>query len=389
MNYHLMVDDKFIDRFIESAEKVAPNKNIYIFTFRLPATYVKSTRGIFAPYSRPKLKNILDRITIGDRVYIHWFHERVMQVINKIDLAVPVYLFFWGGDFVAHTKELDELNFDVLTKRYVEINKRNSVYHWIKYLLNYLYQVFDYVYFEKMKSKGHDRKFAIRKKFLKRLNYFCHWNVLDFEIVNRVYGCNAAFKDFYYGLGLEYIQNIPDRGKIIRTHYTILLGNSATETNNHLDAMSVLGGYSSNDIKILCPLNYGNMKYGNYIAGQGKLIFANKWISIRDFMPLDKYRELLENVDIAVMYHNRTQAAGNIATLIRMGKKVYLKKQSTIYQLMKDNGIIVFDSNTIKDLTFEEFSSLLTDSQIQANIEKISNLFSEEKRLKYLSDLLN
>ena len=71
-----------------------------------------------------------------------------------------------------------------------------------------------------------------------------------------------------------------------------------------------------------------------------------------------------------------------------MGKKVYLKGQSTIFQYMKNNGFVIFDANTIKDIKFEEFSKPLTTDQIQSNIQN-PNLFSKEKRLEYLDKILN
>jgi hypothetical protein len=72
-----------------------------------------------------------------------------------------------------------------------------------------------------------------------------------------------------------------------------------------------------------------------------------------------------------------------------MGKKVYLKKQSTIFSLLVENGIKIFDANTIKELTFEEFSKPLSYEEIEMNYHKISLMFSDEQRLFSLSKILN
>ena len=142
-------------------------------------------------------------------------------------------------------------------------------------------------------------------------------------------------------------------------------------------------------MRIMCPLNYGNTKYGDFISCQANHIFKGKWESLRDFLPLKQYTKLLAGADVVVMYHNRCQAGGNIGIAILTGKKVFLKKQSTLFRLMKNYGILVFDANTIKNLSFEEFVKPLTNDQIKSNFEKYSNLFSEEKYFKYMSKLLN
>ena len=192
---------------------------------------------------------------------------------------------------------------------------------------------------------------------------------------------------FFYGLELEKVNYIPVKTTGV---LNVWLGNSDTETNNHLDAIDTLKHFRNNDIKIICPLSYGvNPKYGDLISTKGNLIFDKKWVSIREFMPYDKYVALFKDINVVIMNHNRTQASGNIFVFVKMGKKIFLKRQSTLFQLLINADILVFDANIIKDLSFEEFSKPLTDEQIQSNIEKISALFSEEKRIEYLNQILN
>jgi hypothetical protein len=381
-----MVDDKFIDGFIVGAEKVSPGKNLYIFTFNQPARYVKSTKGIYASYGSPELKRIVGGVTVNDRLYVHWFSENVMSVVDEIGPRVPVYLFFWGGDFVEQSKDLRNFNFDALTKKYIKGKEFTETLYRIVSPLTYARLIRNYFL---GRTKKFNSEFLVRKSFLNRLNYFCHWNKLDFAVICRVYGCAPIFLDFFYNVDLEKIENDLGNREYDRAGLTIWLGNSATDTNNHLEALEVLARFKNDNLKVLCPLSYGDTKYGNFVSRRGNMVFKNKWVGLRDFIPWEQYLELLRGVDVAVMYHNRTQAASNVVWFIKMGKKVYLKEQSTIYQLMRSHDIIVFAADTIKDITFAEFSRPLTASQIQSNILKISNLFSEERRLKCLSDILN
>jgi len=245
----------------------------------------------------------------------------------------------------------------------------------------------DYLHYIKKKKKEQKEAFGIRKKFLRRLNYFCHWNELDFEIIKHVYDCSPTFITFFGGLGLEKI-SVPLKNTNSCT--SIWLGNSDTNTNNHLDAIYFLKKYKDNGIKIICPLSYGvDRPYGDYVDNEGRNIFADNWVAIRSFMAYEKYINLFESVNVVVMYHNRTQASGNVIVFIKKGIKVFLKKQSSLFQFLVNNGITVFDSNTIKNLAFEEFIEPLTAVQTKTNIEIISNLFSEKKQRECYNEILN
>jgi hypothetical protein len=385
-----MVDDKFIDGFIDGAEEIAPGKNCYVFTFSKPARYVKSTKGIYAPYGSEELKNIIKKIKIDDRILVHWFHDSVMQVIDNVDPRVPVYLHFWGGDFIGNTEEFDNFKYDDLTREYVKKNRPFKLFFWALDALQYLYSPRRFFNILKnVKTLDPDHEISIRKRFLSRLNYFCHWNKLDYDIICKAYGCSPAFMNFFYKIGLKADLNSLRNKRDKKSKTVIWLGNSETETNNHLDAISALTKFKDDNIKIICALTYGDKRYGDFITSQGKKVFTNKWSSLRKFIPSAKFYGMFDKADVAVMYHNRTQAGGSVYGFVIKGKKVYVKKQSTIYKLMKKLGVVVFDANTIKDLTFDEFSRPLTDRQIRSNIRKVSDFFSDEKRLKYMNKLLN
>ena len=383
-----MIDDKFIDKFIESAELLAPGKNTYIFTFVPPIKHVKSTKGMVVQRGTKELEAIIRKITVNDRLYIHWYDKFLTDVIAIIPKTVPVYLFFWGGDLVEQTPAFFKFNYDSITAKYIrkqdkiETRKRISAHH-NKYhrFKNYLLQKYH-------KNKWIKMDEDARKLFFERLNYFCHWNPLDLEVVVGAYGGNPTFLDFFYDAGLEKV-SLPDYTKRQQGMARIWLGNSDTLTNNHLDAIEVLGKFRNEELSIFCPLNYGQGDYRLKVTNTGLRTFGNKWTSLLDFMPLEQYLELLNNADVVVMYHNRTQGAGNVFAFIKMGKKVFVKRQSTVFGFLQKHGIVVFDANTIKDLSFEEFVRPLTVEEQRNNCDKISTLFSDIRRQELLTAILN
>ena len=201
MNYHLLTDHFFTDNFIDISEKVSPNNSTYLFTFKLPAKYVKSAKGVIAPYGSEALKSIVNNITINDRVYVHWFHNDVMRVIDSLDSKVPLYLFFWGGDFLAYSKYFTDFNFDPLTqklynKNIVEVDKieKRKLLYKTYSPRKIILMIKNVLLFNKRKADENKADYNIRKRFLDRLNYFCHWNKLDYDIFHFAYECPLRFQ---------------------------------------------------------------------------------------------------------------------------------------------------------------------------------------------------
>lgn len=135
----------------------------------------------------------------------------------------------------------------------------------------------------------------------------------------------------------------------------ILLGNSATATNRHREAIAALSKFKNEDIAVYCPLSYGDAAYGDQIAELGRQQLGNKFIPLRDFIDAEKYDELLSTMDIGVFNHLRQQGLGNINRLMSNGAKVYVSRESVIWRDFKSEGRAFFATETIRDQTFEEF----------------------------------
>lgn len=123
----------------------------------------------------------------------------------------------------------------------------------------------------------------------------------------------------------------------------IQVGNSATESNRHIEVFSELVPFRDKDIEIICPLSYGDEEYSEQIQGIGRAMFGDRFIPVRQFLPYDEYLELLESIDIAIFNHDRQQGMGNIISHLGCGHKVYLRSDQTPWSVFVDRGIRVFD----------------------------------------------
>lgn len=125
----------------------------------------------------------------------------------------------------------------------------------------------------------------------------------------------------------------------------VLVGNSATRDNNHIQTLEILKGIS--DIEIYCPLSYGNDEIRDEVVSLGEKTFGENFYPITEFMSLEEYHDFLKSIDIAIFNHIRQQALGNIIALIGMGKKVYLNSESPIYKDFIRYGFKIFDIHSI------------------------------------------
>jgi hypothetical protein len=372
INYHFMIDDKFIDDFILDAESICSN-NVYLFNFHKPTKHVTSSLGIFLPLDSNEINSFIKRIRAEDRIFVHWYNPKLLNILNKIPNDTMVFLCFWGGDFLdspAFSRGKHKLNkflYDTRTLKYVrktdnqyfvrhlndrfiDACKTNNLKNIISTLIMNTKHFGMYLF-----NQTYTNTMINRRDFLLRTSAVCHWNRYDIKLLNELYKVDLSMVYFSYAIGEfdSYQKNT------VKSNSTLVfwIGNSDTATNNHIDIFESLRKFREEDIKIICPLNYGNESYSNFISKKGENIFGEKFLAIKEFVSRNEYYSLMDQADIVIMPHNRSQAGANIVAFLKKGKKVFLKSQSTIYKTYSSLGIKVF---CIDDLLLSSFDELRT-----------------------------
>lgn len=393
MNYHFCVDDKFIDKFILDANEVSDN-NIYIFVFeKNNAKYVKYKGGIYAPFKSNKFIEVITKITQDDKVFFHpYMQELSNKIIHSIPKRTKVYTMFWGSEFLqlppncGYNNKISKFLYEPKTLQYVKKTTPKPLKGIFKSLIESIKKLNPKIFiFRLFYSKMNEWKYMkTRRDFLKRITAICHWNRLDVDILEKLYNTKVQQKKFCYDVFIDSVTELPERS--IKKELIILLGNSDTPTNNHLEAFDLLKKFKDDNIKIYCPLSYHKKEYAYFIAKKGEEFFGDKFIPILDFLPVEKYYEMINDVDICFMNHNRTQAAGNILVLIKTGAKIFINSKSTIYKLCKNLGIKVYATDDILNLSFEELQKnqekdislknykLFKDYLLRDKLENLQNL---------------
>jgi len=355
---HIVTDDKFFDLVITHFEKDNRLENKCVLLVKqsnYSYKYIKSTDKITLLWNKKMLKDQL-KSDEYDVVFFHSLPEKRYNLFKYIPEEKIVIWWTWGYDIYESSYGLKPLLSIELykdhTKQFVS-ERKNRILDKIKKIIK--------THFLKVKYG------ILRENILKRIDYFQPVIPTEYKLILENNDFHA--KEFYY-YNSEVKAEIVD-GNVLKKAATgaILIGNSASYTNNHLDVWEYIKQLKPKDHKIIFPLNYGDVQYANYLktvikSEDNELIFLNA------FMPRDEYFSLLNECSYAIFGVMRQQAMGNISYCIRNGIKVFLFCDSLVYKYLKKEGYSVF---CIENMDYESLNTPLAREEIEKNI-KLSNL---------------
>lgn len=219
------------------------------------------------------------------------------------------------------------------------------------------------------------------------------WFIASVPEILSIHGDYKYLKENYYVKGHEkWVQyQMPMINKELLSHknnnknVNILIGNNSAPTNNHIEAMRKVKSYVGDDDKVYIILSYPiiSKKYKRELLREGKKLFGENFIPIQNFMSYNEYINFLNNIDIAIMNHNRQQAVNNIVNLIYMGKKVYMNPLNTYYGVLKAMKVKLYSMKEI-DKTFLD---RLSEQERIRNEEIMENCMSDKTYRKNWYDV--
>lgn len=206
----------------------------------------------------------------------------------------------------------------------------------------------------------------------------------DYEILKSYYDVNGNYIECN---ALYFYSFDSTLGKISTPgpKKTILLGNSGSQTNNHIDAIKTLHSRLEEIEKVFCPLSYGgNKQYQKKVIEFGQKELGEKFIPLIDFMSLDQYKKLLSEIDIGIFNHDRQEGLANIWSLMFLGKTIYLKKNNP--------SASHFERNKIKVKYIENIQNfgLCCNSyeELEKNQYLLKDLMSAENSIKAWENIM-
>lgn len=403
MILHLANDEKIIGRTIEIFEEVYPFGNLWVITNRsckkdlstiqpTPKTehlllgrkeFLKDIKGnISAVVERCGESTGLSENSLpgnglsGSRVniLIHLLNPRKINIVRQIQKALPatcnvkIYWIIWGLDL--YNKLLAPAGFEIFTS--------DNVYSG---LFDKSFGAFNRI--------GAAKEAKSTVKFIeKSVDYIVtDTTESDYSQLVKYYPQLAAkpWKDFFYYpidtiLGELYYRPLPDNS----CKETVMVGNSASRTNNHKYLLALLSQFDLRGKKVVVPLSYsGRARYVNEVVAYGKKEVEG-FVPLMKFMPLDEYNRLQSSTAVALFGNLRQEAIGNIMIALYMGAKVFLFESNPVYEWAATHNLKVYPMSALSQV---ELDTLLPAEDAEHNRSVLRELYSKRRMMQLIKEL--
>ena len=391
MNYFIFIDDKFANSLIEEIGSICAESKFFIRGDEKNKKFINIPNVEWLDYPIDKsLNQHLRQIGPNDKIYIDWYDLEIGSIVIQVAKEVEISVFLMGGDFFVepmiwhYNKILDNQS-----KKYY---KRTELFpvKWARRPGKLTKQFYELL------QKLLEGRAKFRKKILtvQRINNILinRYDGAEVELIKKIYSANSIKH-----LSFSFDQNFDVARTMKRalgekpaekSFYFIQIGNSATITNNHLDVLDNLKKFKDENVKLFFPMAYGDERYRMFVLNAAEGLFPENIIAQTNLIGRQEYVSYLQQIDICVMGHLRSQALGNCVTLLALGKKIFLKKSNPLFSMFNAMGVTVFCTDTISQLSFSEFVKPLSMTEIEENIQKLESVFSRDARMKELGILL-
>lgn len=352
-NLHLMMDHNFVETPRNQFERYYPGENKYVIhTTNIPAT-AKKHPGDFEilnlrlPESQ---KRIIDmaRAEGVERILLHGLNRCQTEIVTALrqNPGVKVYWIFWGYDMyetLAYEKGYKLIDEPFNPLRHDSYQKPYPILKWARKLRGTYY------------PDGY-------KRLMTMVDYFCFWNKFDYELLRRNFDLPIKYKMYAYGASERGDQNIFRHEPRERETKCVMINHQASIFGNHTTIFKRLSEIDKdNELVKIAPISYGLPVQQQRIKREGEKYFGDKFKPVTEYLPRDKYFELIDNADVAIFGQKRQEASGNIIQLLRNGTKVFLRNDNNLLQYYRSKGYIIFsfeddlkDMSSLRALTVEE-----------------------------------
>lgn len=371
---HFFSDPKFIHGAHKSFEAVAPGASTYFFddTGEIP----ESLKSV-SPVKFEMNKDGISQLDEFDVWVIHGLSGNRLKILNHKKKHQKVVWIGMGYDYYDLIFPNQIYLFEEVTAAEAPIPRPPR--------LSFT-QLFS---FEGAKSIA--RKLGVMKlrKLLKmrRVDVFCP--VLNSEygmVLKRYKPFLPKLMDWNYGSSSELLTNLIANTKIdVADKKNVLIGNSATATNNHLEIFQLFSNSKLFPLAdIIVSLAYGDADYKTWLNGRGKHFFGKRYKPFEQFVPVEEYLALITCCSHVIMNHRRQQAGANVAFALAAGARVIMNPVNPLYQEWLNRGALINSTAELKSSP-GSIQQPLTEDEILKNRSVVAkhihpNVFENKTR---------
>lgn len=246
-----------------------------------------------------------------DLCIVHFYQPKLIGHLRDLNPSCGIHVQFWGGDYVGQSS-LPHLS-DLTSKNFIHAHSRWR--HFPHSLVTTGRRI--------MSTLHPDEN---QQKFWKSLEKVNSFSLLLREYELPFFPAYASSKMTGWNVNYGAFTTKQKPKSHNRKPNRVWLGNSATPSNNHLDALAILEQLNQCYETCIMPLSYGSDEYQKWIKEAAINRLGTKAYFVEDMIPLTEYNELLNSCQFIIMPHTRQQGLGNILQAIASGKTIYLNE---------------------------------------------------------------
>lgn len=357
MNLHLFTDSVFVSKIIDKCETYGENNHYVVFA---PSLKYVTDNKVHHYHNYNEFKDSGFSFEKVTKIFIHYLGGYAVDFILDNKSLAPYYWFFWGADGYS-LKNVEE---DLLLPKTKQKSKGSVSF----------YQKWRWKLVKRLKNLE-----ARKKEALRHIDYCCTWVKGDYEFIKDMGFTHLKFHFFSYLSENDLFDNELQVKDFKNNELKILAGNSLNVTNNHFEIIDFIGDIFQEKAEVIFPVSYsGPEVYKQKVISYTKNFSINATF-LEEFIPMEKYLQIINDCDIVVFLHLRQQAANNSLSLLWMGKILIMHPESTLFQFFETNGLSVIslnDVNAIEDIKSFHLNNI---GRLEKNREILRSLFSENR----------
>lgn len=373
MILHLVHDDKVVPRMISQFEEVNSGNNIYICVSNLKnredLRFLGNSPNIIMSQNKAISKIPWERV---DKVCFHYLSFKKIryywELCSKYNISHAKNIWFmWGGDI-----------YDILERKGLKLYHESNTFNQIR--------------------KDYNKGIFVSSRQKVRYFFSDYFRCLFFENKFDYVICNSKEE---FELFCKYVRFSKCK-ELLHYHYypiedtlgclidqkvhgnSVIIGNSASPTNNHEYVVSLLKKTQLSNRRIYIPLSYSINE--TYIkAVETECLGLNDVVLLKKFLPIDDYYKILTECSTFIYGNYRQEGWGNILIALYLGGKVYVSKNSIYPAFLKSMGFKFFITEDLN----ETYDLELTAKDKENNRSVVLKEFSRDNNIKHIRYICN
>ena len=323
---HFMSDEKVISNTIQYFEEALPGLNKFLIV--IPTTNyecqhvkIKSDSVIFTTYDSETFWTEVGNLSQYKYVIYHYLTKSAVDFTLRVNYDNFCWI-IWGADLYN----------EVLSAYGYQLYPPANI---IKKIKSGLQKV---IYYKKKVLQKEDLDKKIQA--IKKIKYL-HMSASGFNNLKENIPDIGEHKliqgFFYYPIDALIPKQMLD--KQVQGN-SIIVGNSASLTNNHIHVFEQLCNLNIGRRKVIVPLSYGANK--KQVLKKGRKMLGANFYPLQDFLPLDDYNKLLLDSNTFIYGNYRAEAVGNILVALFAGGTVFLDVKNPLLKKYKEMGFVIY-----------------------------------------------